>query len=162
MANKSLHERWKKAKELAVPMCESIRAQFPNLTMKLELESKQIDLMLEVPMQDNLQFDVCVYLSGDELYLDAGKRFHVSWFPCDKQEKINHFQQAVVGLMSGNYRVVEYYRGKCYLKAQLQRPEGEEWKGVATNFSVLDFPMFTPWWLSPEKNILQNKQGKNL
>lgn len=52
---------------------------------------------------------------------------------------VGKFAQALRGVLSGEFQVVEYRRGKRVIKAQLQQPSGTRWKTIAT-WSKLRFP----------------------
>ena len=51
--------------------------------------------------------------------------------PCGKEDVSQQFVDAVCGLLSGEYRLVEYWRRGKAVKAELQRPIGDEWQKVA-------------------------------
>jgi hypothetical protein len=65
------------------------------------------------------------------------------WFPCTDPARVAEFIDAVSGVLSGRYRVLEQLRfGRC-LKAELQAPEGEGWKTLAgRSFIHLPVPGF--------------------
>ena len=119
----------------------NIQDAFPYLHMKLESKHPNVDLNLEIPVQRNLEFDINVNLQGDELHLSAG-HFWLEWFPCSDAHVVEQFREAVHGLLSGEFRVIEYYRGKRAVKAELQRPDTDGWKTIGT-WSVLSLPI--PW-----------------
>jgi hypothetical protein len=122
---------------------EAIRSRFPHLDAALGESRPNVDAFFELPSQDGLRFPISVNLQGDELHLNAGA-FWCSWFPCTDSERANAFVEAVCGLISGEYRIVEYRRGgleQKALKALLQRPEGVDWATVAT-YSTLHLPLY--------------------
>lgn len=59
-------------------------------------------------------------------------RFYCEWFPCAKPEKAEKYLDAVTGFLSGEYRILEHYRGKTCYKAKLQKSEGNRWQTIAT------------------------------
>ena len=138
--------------DVALSTFEKIQAAFPALTMNLELHPKNVDLEMVIPAQAELLFRVNLNLQGDELHLSAS-RFWVEWFPCTKPEKVERYFQAVSGLLSGEFRILEHWRGKRPVKAQLQRPIRDGWENVAT---WGDVSALVPW---PKKTckIVQNK-----
>jgi hypothetical protein len=158
--HKRFEERVHKAKELAIPLFETIRTQFADLTMKLDLEPQGINgADLVIPVQNKLPFEVFVCLDCDELTLSAGKHFWVQWFPCDDEVVVAMFREAVIGLLSGNYRIVEFYRGNCWLRAELQRPEEQAWKPIKTSINgMFPFSFLIPWWLPPKEIVLRLEQ----
>ncbi len=94
-----------------VQLLNEIRNAFPHLEMKMEHDRPDVDLNLDIPQQDGLKFNVNVNLQGDELHLSAG-HFWLEWFPCSNLHIVEEFREAVLGLLSGEFRILEYYRGK--------------------------------------------------
>jgi hypothetical protein len=138
-------------REKFMQVVETIRRQFPHLRTELFLEHPHVEAMLEIPAQDGLNFDVSINLQNcDELHLNAGS-FWCEWFPCRKPDVFDEFVDAVSGLLSGSYRIVEYSRAGVSLKANLERPVVGNWKRVAS-WSRLHLPI--RWGMSTR--ILQN------
>ena len=109
---------------------ETIRSRFPSLRTALVTQHPQVEVMLEIPAQSGLTFPISINLQNvDELHLNTGS-FWCEWFPCQKQEVCDRFAEAVCGLLSGTYRVVEYWRFGSALKAHLQKPDGDGWECV--------------------------------
>jgi hypothetical protein len=137
-------------REKFMEIVETIRSKFPSLRTKLIAQPSQVDAMLEIPAQTGLAFPVSINLQGDELHLNVGI-FWCEWFPCQKQEVCDRFVDAVCGLLSGAYRVVEYWRFGSALKAHLQKPDGDGWKRVSWH-AKLHVPV--SWGMKTK--ILQN------
>jgi len=139
-------------REGVIARFESIEAAFPHLTMTLDAEAGDVDVSLEIPKQPGLDFDVFVNLQGDELQLNAGANFWVEWFPCTDEGVEADFFEAVHGLLSGQFRIVEHHRRGKAFKAVLQRPINGGWESRKT-------------WHSPRlplgsltRVLLQNRQ----
>jgi hypothetical protein len=131
---------------------EVIRKEFPNLHTELALEHPHVEVMLTIPAQTGLKFEVSINLQNcDELHLNAGS-FWCEWFPCRKQEVCDQFIDALRGLLSGSYRIIEHFRRGKAVKAELQRPENGNWQNVAV-WSKVSFSL--PWGKSTQ--ILQNR-----
>ena len=129
-------------REAVIRLFQEIQAAFPRLTMKLERDHPHVDFNMDIPRQAGLQFDVNLNLQNiDELHLSAG-HFWLEWFPCTDEGIVNAFREAVCGVLSGEFRVLEHYRGKRAVKAELQRPSGEGWKTIGT-WSTWSLPL--PW-----------------
>jgi hypothetical protein len=127
--------------EIALSTFERIRAAFPALAMNLDLYPKNVDLAMGIPAQPGLSFRVHLNLQNlDELHLEAST-FGYGWFPCTKPKKVEKYFEAVSGVLSGQFRILEHWRGKQAVKAQLQRPSEAGWKTIATRLDLL----FTPW-----------------
>jgi hypothetical protein len=132
-------------------MFEEIRRGFPRLSMNLQLEHPHVDFSMDIPKQSGLDFDVNLNLQGDELHLSVG-HFWAEWFPCTNPEVVSHYREAVIGLLSGRFRILELYLGPHNVGAYLQRPEGSGWH--TTSRSVHGFRWLIPW--PRTKKVLQN------
>jgi hypothetical protein len=151
MGWRSMGHRARPDRTEIVSLFEGFRGSFPALTMHLYLEHPHVDVLMEVPRQPDLEFDVTLNLQGDELHLSAGA-FWLEWFPCTDSEVVARFQDAASGLLSGRYRILESAIGKRVVKAQLQRPDGDRWQTIGTwsNLGAL-----LPWPRSTR--VLQNR-----
>jgi hypothetical protein len=137
--------------DIAFSTFERIRAAFPALAMKLDLYPKHVDLAMDIPAQPGLSFDVHLNLQNlDELCVEASA-FWFEWFPCTKPKRVEEYFEAVSGLLSGQFRILEHWRGKQLAKAQLQRPSDGGWKTIATRFMLLCIP-----WPQKTFKVVQN------
>ena len=139
--------------EIAHSTFERIRAAFPTLRMNLVLDHPYVDLAMDIPAQPGLAFEVDLNLQNiDELHLTASALW-VEWFPCTKPQNVDRYFDAVSGLLSGEFRILEHWRGTRPVKAQLQRPLNGGWECVAT---WGDLSAIVPW---PRKTlkVVQNK-----
>ena len=146
--------QWKEL-DIALSTFEKIRSNFPALSMHLDLHHAHVDAAMDIPAQSGLYFDVHLdFQNGDELTLSASKCWY-EWFPCTNPEKVDRYIEAVSGLLSGEFRLVEHWRGRRVVMTQLQRPNGRDWKGVATSFNS---SAIIPW---PPKTlrIVQNNSS---
>ena len=139
------------APDTIVELFSRIRADYPQLHMSLQLHHPHVDLLVECPPQAGMRFPLSINLQGDELHLNVGEVFWVEWFPCDRPVVRAEFEAAVRGLLSGEYRVVEFLRDGRPIKAELQRPSGTGWECVCTSAT-----MHFPWPRLTETRILQN------
>lgn len=131
-----------------------IQQRFPSLEMILDDEPAHVELVLDIPRQPGLSFDVHLNLQNvDELHIVAGA-FWCEWFPCTKQDRVDDYVDAVAGLLSGEYRIVESRSGTKAVRAVLQRPKGANWETVATWSTSL-----IPWilWIGRKQHVLQNR-----
>jgi hypothetical protein len=85
------------------------------------------------------------------LHLSAG-HFWFEWFPCTKPDVVAAYAEAVSGVLSGTFRIVEYYRWRRVVQVDLQRPAGAGWKTIATTNPDLLF-----LWRTKTK-VLQNRR----
>ena len=118
--------------QTALTVFDRLRAAFPSLTMELDRKPEHVDLSMSIPCQSGLLFDVHLNLQNrDELHLSAGALW-VEWFPCTNQDEKEAYLDAVSGLLSGRFRILEHRRGRRVVRAEIQRPRGETWETIAT------------------------------
>jgi hypothetical protein len=116
---------------IAMGVFAEIAKRFPKLSM-VENRGDPVEISITMPVQPGLSHKVWLCLqNGDELGFSAS-HFYSEWFPCTKSDRVEKYLDAVTGFLSGKYRIVEHYRGmKCY-RAQLQKPEGDRWRTIAS------------------------------
>jgi hypothetical protein len=138
--------------QIGLSTFERIRAAFPGLVMNLDLApTAPVDLAMDIPAQEGLSFKIWLDLQGDDLTLSAS-RFSYEWFPCTKQKTVDGYVDAVSGLISGRFRILEHWRGRRTVKAQLQSPDDGKWASIATSANI---SALIPW--PPKKlRIVQN------
>lgn len=136
--------------DIALSTFRRIQERFPYLTMKLDRDHPHVDVALNIPRQPRLEFDVSLNLQNrDELHLIAGA-FWCEWFPCTSPQKVEEYFGAVVGLIEGQYRILEHRRGSRVVKAELQKPAGSGWETVG-GWLTLSLP-----WPRRKTRVLQN------
>jgi len=119
-------------KGAAVRLIEDIQAAFPALRMRVDSEDRNVDVSVEIPSQAGLDFRVNLNLQNrDELHLSAGDAFWCSWFPSSDSAVVQHYRNAVTGLLSGRHRIVEYRHWRLTIGADLQEPTAGGWKTIA-------------------------------
>jgi len=123
---------------IALEAFAKIGARFPSLRM-LEEPNAPVELSIRLPVQPGLSHEVWLALqNNDELHFSVG-HFWLEWFPCTKPSRVSEYVAAVVGFLSGQYRVIEHYRGKRCVKAELQVPISDGWKTIGTWSNLLRF-----------------------
>ena len=137
--------------QIALATFERIRAAFPALTMNLDLTPEHVDIFMDIPAQPGLLFRVSLNLQNlDELHLNASALW-VEWFPCTKPDRVDRYFEVVSGLLSGRFRILEHWRGKRSVKAELQAPSGNAWQTVAGCSHLLSVP-----WPRKRFKVVQN------
>ncbi len=133
---------------------ELIRSEFPELQMEVDLEHPEIHATADFPVQPGLGFFFHINLQNrDELHLWADVLW-ASWFPVGDDDVFEKFMDAVLGILSGEYRIVENRLLGTHLNAQLQKPCGHEWQTVFTSRAVPSLG-FLP--LPRTKRYIQNR-----
>lgn len=141
--------------KVALSTFERIRSKFPSLSMELDLSPYPVELAMDIPVQPGLSFKVSLNLQNlDELHLNASALW-VEWFPCTNPKKVEKYLEAVSGLLSGEFRILEHWRGKHAVKAQLQRSGNGGWRTIAT---WIDFFPSLVLWPPKTYKVVQNLQ----
>lgn len=136
---------------IAMSTFERIRAAFPALEMNLDLHHKHVELAMDIPAQPGLLFAVHLDLQNvDELSLSASALW-VECFPCTNPKRVESYFDAVSGLLLGQYRILEYWRGNRAVKAKLQCPSKGGWETITGSSRLLFVP-----WPPRELKIVQN------
>lgn len=142
--------------EIAYTTFEKIRAEFPALAMNLDLHPAHVDLGMDIPVQSGLSFKVWLdFQNGDELTLSAA-HFWFEWFPCTKQKNVDNYLDAVSGLLSGRFRILQHWRGGRVVKAQLQSPDSHKWKTIASSINI---PSALIVWPPKKIRVVQNNSN---
>ncbi len=127
--------------EIAKAALAKIREAFPALEVVTDA-SAPVELSVDIPVQAGLKHCINLNLQNvDELHFSVGS-FWLEWFPCTDPAKVEAFVNAVVGFISGRFRVLEHYRGARCIKAELQEPIQSGWHTIGV-WSKLHFPF--PW-----------------
>jgi len=135
--------------EIALSTFERLREKFPVLSMNLDPHPSNMDVAMYIPAQPGLSVKVLLILQNrNELHLVvSGSLYQWFWYPCSNPEQVERYVEAVSGLLSGEFRIVEHWRGGRVVKEQLQRPDGSGWKTIATDIDAL---AIIPW---PRKTL---------
>ena len=120
-------------KDEAIQLFERIRTALPHLSMDLRAADSNVDASMAIPVQSCLSFAVHLYLDSNALHMTAGEKLWLEWFPPDNQTVVEQYRDAALGVLSGEYRIVEYFRGTRAVKALLQRPNGDSWETIGTS-----------------------------
>jgi hypothetical protein len=131
---------------------KEIKKLYLNLEMQLDEENPNVDIMMIIPKQKGLDFEICLNLQNiDELHLEVGKLW-MCWFPCTERENKNDYLNTLNGLITGKYRILETIKGNKVVKAQLQLPMNGEWISKSSGLMTFSFPSFR----RRSFNIIQN------
>ena len=121
--------------------------------MKIDDNHPQLELVMDIPSQRGLSLDIHLNLQNeDELHLSVGS-FWNSWFPCTKTEIVELYIDAITGLISGRFRILEHLRGKRAVRAELQVFESGHWETVS-NWSTWALP-----WPQKSFSVIKNESA---
>jgi hypothetical protein len=132
---------------------ERIRAAHPGLHMVLDADPRDVDVELTIPEQEAVAFPIRLNRQGDELHLEAGDHFALEWFPARDRDVADRYFDAVDGLLAGRCRIVEHYRGRRAVRAELEALRGGDWRVLGT-WSRARFPV--PWRTT--RRVLTNRE----
>jgi len=143
----------------ALGLFEDLRSMLPGLHVAINPEDPNVEISVEIPQQPGLAFAVHLnFQNRDELHLGAGD-FWGSWFPSSDHDVIERYREAVLGVISGQYRIVEYRRWGSRARAILQAPRPEGWHTVAK--SARGVLALLPFRWGESERILQNERPSN-
>ncbi len=115
-----------------------IATRFPSLKMIEEPEAA-VELSILIPVQPGLNHKVWLALqNNDELHFSVG-HFWLEWFPGTNPTRVAEYIGAVIGFLSGEYRVLEHWRGNRCVKAELQAPSNGSWQTIGTWRNLFSF-----------------------
>jgi len=107
-----------------------VRARHPSLRIDEVMSPFR---SAHIPIQQGLRFAITLSAQGDELHLNVGDLFWVEYFPSLKPGVVEEFEARVMGLISGECRIVESYIGARGVSARLEcRDESGLWRRRAT------------------------------
>jgi hypothetical protein len=110
-----------------------LRTRFPWLHIDVQHHHRFVHAIAEIPAQHGLDLRMSASLQNlDELHLTVGDNFWFEWFPCSDDRVFEEYIDAVTGIISGDYRVVERRMFGKVDSAVLEKPSGRRgWHPVA-------------------------------
>ena len=137
---------------IARAVFNEVRTTFAHLNPSLlDHPVPQIDLELAFETQSELVFRVVATLQGDELCMSVGKSFFGEWFPCSDSGVVDQFRSCLVGVLSGNIRLVGYAQRDQVVKARLEECSSGYWQPTAT-WSKLRWPSLSRSTVRVQRN----------
>ena len=137
--------------QIAEAAFAEIAARFPGLQVIRETDAP-VEISLTLPVQPGLAHKVWLCLQNDDELHFSVEHFWLEWFPCTDPSRVRDYVDAVCGYLSGQYRILEHYRGKKCVMAALQAPDGAGWKTIGT--------WGTPWWPIPWKKTFKEVRNR--
>ena len=119
--------------------------------MQLDYEDANVDLAMIIPKQRGLDFDIILTLQdGNELHI-LTPHIWCKFFPAHLPHIAENFRNAATGLLSGEYRILQFIRNQNVCKAYLQKPEADDWITLYKHHSKFCLP-----WMKMEKRVVRN------
>ena len=132
-----------------------IRKKFPKLHIEIDEEEEGLHAAATTEEQPGLDFEVNINLQNcDELHLLA-ETLWSTWFPIGEERVFEKFIDAVFGLLSGDYRIVEHRLWGSLTKTELQKPCGHEWQSIFTSSGCVNPLALIPF--PRTKRYIQNR-----
>ena len=96
--------------EIAKRTFSEIETRFPHLQTIVD-EAVPVEFSVTLPVQPGLKYKVNLNLQNrDELHFSVSHLW-LEWFPCTQPARVDEYITAVSGFLSGEFRIVEHYRG---------------------------------------------------
>ena len=132
-----------------------VRCEFRRLAIEVNREHPHVEALATIPEQAGLDFPVSFNLQNcDELHLNVPTSFWAEWFPCGRQDVFDQFVEALTGVLSGRFRVLESCLFDTPVSARLKRPTGPNaWKTVSSSNNM--WALVVPW--PRTHRIVQNR-----
>ncbi|MCH8822242.1 MAG: hypothetical protein IH984_01925 [Planctomycetes bacterium] len=136
-----------------------IRKKFPEV--HIVIDEDEIDeyyfgmhTTADIKRQPGVDFDIGINLQNrDELHLCA-ETLWACYFPVGEKGPFDKFIDALFGLLSGEYRIVEHLLWGSLIKTELQKPCGREWQTIFTSSAATVILELIP--LPRKKRYIQN------
>jgi len=132
-----------------------VRRDFPSLTVEVDADNPNVDAIADIPAQPGLDFHVGINLqNSDELHLEVA-HFWLEWFPCTRQDVFDRFVEALKGVLSGRFRILESHLLGRVVFARLQKPtDAGSWQTIGWRGGPT---ALVPW--PRRRRIVQNRPG---
>lgn len=143
--------------DIAEKTFKKVQNHFPELTMTIDYEHEHLDLSMNIPKQNGLDFEINLNLQNeDELHISTDYIW-CQLFSADSMELVDIFYESVLGIIKGEYRILQFVSNDKVYKSFLQKPNGEEWETIYRGYERIKMP-----WTKVHENIIQNKKESKL
>ena len=143
--------------KIAEKMFKEIKNGFPNLTMIMDYDNENLDLSMNILKQIGIDFEINLSLQNeDELHISTDYIW-CQFFSVDSEDLVNKFYESVIGIINGEYRILQFVRNDKVYKTFLQKPNGNNWETVYSGYERMRMP-----WTKVKENIIQNKKESKL
>ena len=138
-------------------MFKELKNGFLNLTMIMDQDNENLDLSMNIPKQIGIDFEINLNLQNeDELHISTDYIW-CQFFSADSEDLVNKFYESVIGIINGEYRILQFVRNDKVYKTFLQKPNGNNWETVYSGYERMRMP-----WTKVKENIIQNKKESKL
>lgn len=139
--------------KIAEKKFKEIQNHFPDLTMIIYYDYENFDLSMDIPIQNGVDFEINLNLQNeDELHIST-EYIWCQFFSADSEDLVEKFYESAIGLIKGDYRILQFVKNDTVYKTFLQKPKGEDWETIYTGYERIRMP-----WIKVTENIIQNKK----
>jgi len=143
--------------KIAEKKFKEIQNDFPNLTMIMDYDNENLDLSIDIPKQNGIDFEINLNLQNeDELHISTDYIW-CQFFSADSEELVKKFYESAIGLINGEYRILQFVRNDKVYKSFLQKPNGNNWETIYRGYERIRMP-----WTTVKENVIQNKKESKL
>ncbi|MEQ8245177.1 hypothetical protein [Fulvivirga sp.] len=143
--------------DIAEKTFQKVQDTFPELNMTIDYEDEHVDLSMVILEQNGLDFDIHLNLQNDDELHISTAFIWCQLFSAESSELVEFFFESVVGLISGEYRILQFVNKDKVYKSLLQKPNNENWETIYTDHGRFRMP-----WTRVDKNVIQNGKKSNL
>ena len=136
---------------------KEIQNHFPELSMTMDYKHQYVDLSMDIPKQNGLDFEINLNLQNDDELHISTDYISCQLFSAESQELVDFFCENVRGIIKVEYRILQFVRNDKVYKSFLQKPNGEKWETIYRGYQRFRFP-----WTKVNRNIIQNGKESNL
>lgn len=143
--------------DIAEKTFKEIQNHFPELTMTMDYEHEHVDLSMDIPKQNGIDFEINLNLQNeDELHISTDYIW-CQLFSAESQELVDFFYESVLGIIKGEYRILQFVKNDKVYKSFLQKPNGEKWETIYRGYERFRLP-----WTKVSENVIQNGKESKL
>jgi hypothetical protein len=116
-----------------------------------------VELSMDIPKQNGLDFEINLNLQNDDELHISTDYIWCQLFSAESDELVDMFYESVLGIIKGEYRILQFVKNDKVYKSFLQKPNGEEWETIYRGHERIRMP-----WIKVQENIIQNKKNSKL
>tara|TARA_R110001592_G_scaffold239559_3_gene499504 strand:+ start:593 stop:1063 length:471 start_codon:yes stop_codon:yes gene_type:complete len=143
--------------DIAEKTFKKIQSYFPEMIMNMDYKHKHVELSMDIPKQNGLDFEINLNLQNDDELHISTDYIWCQLFSAESDELVDMFYESVLGIIKGEYRILQFVKNDKVYKSFLQKPNGEEWETIYRGHERIRMP-----WIKVQENIIQNKKNSKL
>lgn len=137
--------------DIAEKTFKEIQKHFPELTMIIDYEHEHVDLSMCIPKQSGIDFEINLNLQNDDELHISTSYIWCQLFSAESQKLVDFFYECVLGIIKGEYRILQFVKKDKIYKSILQKPNGEKWETIYREYERFMFP-----WTKVSEIVIQN------